>query len=63
MSESSAAFPIAPADMQQEILDLVQQASHYRQLSTFFFFSEAHFPWRTAREDEGIALAASQTGN
>jgi len=46
MSESSAAFPIAPADMQQEILDLVQQASHYRQLSTFFFLFRSTFPLR-----------------
>lgn len=26
------AWPIAPADLAQELLDLVQQAGHYRQL-------------------------------
>lgn len=30
MSESSAAWPIADAALSQEILDLVQQCSHYR---------------------------------
>lgn len=30
--DASAAFPIAPPDLAQELLDLVQQASHYRQL-------------------------------
>jgi len=29
---TSAAWPLADAQMSQEILDLVQQASHYRQL-------------------------------
>jgi len=29
---SSAAWPVADAALTQEILDLVQQASHYRQL-------------------------------
>lgn len=28
----SAAYPVAPPDLAQEILDLVQQASHYKQL-------------------------------
>lgn len=32
MAEQSAAFPIADQALTQEILDLVQQASHYRQL-------------------------------
>ncbi|KAE8450339.1 RNA binding protein snu13 [Mollisiaceae sp. DMI_Dod_QoI] len=33
MSEqSSAAWPVAPPDLTQELLDLVQQAGHYRQL-------------------------------
>ena len=32
MSNESAAWPVADAALSQEILDLVQQASHYRQL-------------------------------
>ncbi|KAK0653470.1 13 kDa ribonucleoprotein-associated protein [Lasiodiplodia hormozganensis] len=32
MSEQSAAWPLADAALSQEILDLVQQCSHYRQL-------------------------------
>ncbi|KAM0805704.1 ribonucleoprotein-associated protein [Usnea florida] len=32
MTDQSAAWPIADASLSQEILDLVQQASHYRQL-------------------------------
>ncbi|KZF25524.1 ribonucleo protein-associated protein [Xylona heveae TC161] len=32
MSESGAAWPVADESLSQEILDLVQQASHYRQL-------------------------------
>ncbi|EKG20839.1 H/ACA ribonucleoprotein complex subunit Nhp2 eukaryote [Macrophomina phaseolina MS6] len=32
MSESAAAWPVADAALSQEILDLVQQCSHYRQL-------------------------------
>ncbi|CAD6580252.1 MAG: RNA binding protein snu13 [Alectoria sarmentosa] len=32
MNDQSAAWPIADAALSQEILDLVQQASHYRQL-------------------------------
>ncbi|KAF2140503.1 uncharacterized protein K452DRAFT_288591 [Aplosporella prunicola CBS 121167] len=31
-NDTSAAWPIADAGLSQEILDLVQQASHYRQL-------------------------------
>ena len=31
-NEQSAAWPIADQALSQEILDLVQQASHYRQL-------------------------------
>jgi len=29
---TSAAYPLAPPDLAQEILDLIQQASHYKQL-------------------------------
>ena len=32
MSAESAAWPVADQSLSQEILDLVQQASHYRQL-------------------------------
>lgn len=32
MADSSAAWPVADSALSQEILDLVQQASHYRQL-------------------------------
>lgn len=32
MASESAAWPIADQALSQEILDLVQQASHYRQL-------------------------------
>ena len=32
MASSDAAWPVADAALAQEILDLVQQASHYRQL-------------------------------
>lgn len=32
MSAESAAWPVADQALSQEILDLVQQASHYRQL-------------------------------
>ena len=32
MADASAAWPVADASLSQEILDLVQQASHYRQL-------------------------------
>ncbi|RYP35082.1 hypothetical protein DL767_003987 [Monosporascus sp. MG133] len=32
MATESAAWPLADAQLAQEILDLVQQASHYRQL-------------------------------
>jgi U4/U6 small nuclear ribonucleoprotein SNU13 len=32
MSNESAAWPVADPALTQEILDLVQQASHYRQL-------------------------------
>lgn len=32
MADQSAAWPVADAALSQEILDLVQQASHYRQL-------------------------------
>ncbi|RYP40551.1 hypothetical protein DL769_011754 [Monosporascus sp. CRB-8-3] len=32
MTTESAAWPLADAQLAQEILDLVQQASHYRQL-------------------------------
>ncbi|KAK7750905.1 RNA binding protein snu13 [Diatrype stigma] len=32
MASESAAWPLADAQLSQEILDLVQQASHYRQL-------------------------------
>lgn len=32
MASSDAAWPVADAALSQEILDLVQQASHYRQL-------------------------------
>ena len=31
-NEAAAAWPIADQGLSQEILDLVQQASHYRQL-------------------------------
>ncbi|KAL2220815.1 putative snRNP and snoRNP protein [Thermoascus aurantiacus ATCC 26904] len=31
-TETSAAWPLADAALEQELLDLVQQASHYRQL-------------------------------
>ena len=30
--DANAAWPVADASLTQEILDLVQQASHYRQL-------------------------------
>jgi U4/U6 small nuclear ribonucleoprotein SNU13 len=32
MADTSAAYPLAPPDLAQEILDLIQQASHYKQL-------------------------------
>ncbi|GAB1743572.1 hypothetical protein NU219Hw_g501t1 [Hortaea werneckii] len=32
MADSSAAWPVADSALSQEILDLVQQATHYRQL-------------------------------
>jgi hypothetical protein len=32
MADQSAAWPVADQALTQEILDLVQQASHYRQL-------------------------------
>jgi len=32
MADQSAAWPVADQALSQEILDLVQQASHYRQL-------------------------------
>lgn len=32
MADSSAAWPVADSALSQEILDLVQQASHYRQV-------------------------------
>ncbi len=32
MTDQSAAWPVADQALSQEILDLVQQASHYRQL-------------------------------
>lgn len=35
MADSSAAYPLAPPDLAQEILDLVQQASHYKQLKKY----------------------------
>lgn len=52
-SEQSKAFPVAKDELTPKILDLVQQASHYRQLKkganegtrvfhTFFF---AHLTW------------------
>jgi len=31
-TEANAAFPLADEQLQQKLLDLVQQASHYRQL-------------------------------
>jgi len=34
MADSAAAWPLADAALTQEILDLVQQASHYRSAVT-----------------------------
>jgi U4/U6 small nuclear ribonucleoprotein SNU13 len=32
MTDQNAAFPLADEQLQQKLLDLTQQASHYRQL-------------------------------
>lgn len=41
MSES-AAYPNAPEDLTQELLDLVQQASHYKQLKVCILYHSNH---------------------
>jgi len=37
MADSAAAWPLADAALTQEILDLVQQASHYRSVAMYHF--------------------------
>jgi hypothetical protein len=57
MSAESAAWPVADQALSQEILDLVQQASHYRQLK-----KGANEATKTLNRGHSPPLAASLRG-